>query len=250
MLHFSSEEIDIAFVDEGEGDPILLIHGFASSAFVNWGATGWVDTLKRAGRRVIAPDMRGHGQSARLYDPALYRVGLMARDCANLLDHLEIPRADIMGYSMGGRIAAFFALDYPARTRSLIIGGLGLALVEGMAGADAIVRALEAPSSDGLTDETGLAYRKFAEATGSDLKALAACMRSARETLSPEQLAGIRAPALVAVGERDAVAGSPEGLARLIAGAELLVIARRDHMLATADKTFKAAVLDFLARRP
>ena len=60
--HFTSDGIDIAYLDEGEGEPILLIHGFASNLAVNWGATGWIDTLKRAGRRVIAMDVRGHGR--------------------------------------------------------------------------------------------------------------------------------------------------------------------------------------------
>jgi len=63
MQHFSSDGIEIAFVDEGEGDPILLVHGFASNLAVNWRATGWIDLLKRDGRRVIAMDVRGHGES-------------------------------------------------------------------------------------------------------------------------------------------------------------------------------------------
>ena len=250
IQHFSSDGIDIAFIDEGAGEPILLIHGFASNLVVNWGATSWVDTLKRAGRRVIAIDNRGHGQSAKLYDPALYRSPLMAGDAANLLSHLGIGRADIFGYSMGARITAFLALDHPARVRSAILGGMGSAMVTGMGGEDEIVAALEAPSLDDVEKDPGRAYRKFAQQTGSDLLALAACVRAQRETISAERLATIRAPVLVAVGERDKVAGSPEGLARLIPGAELFIVPNRDHMLATAANPFKERVLEFLARRP
>jgi pimeloyl-ACP methyl ester carboxylesterase len=250
LRHFLSNGIDIAYFDQGEGEAILLIHGFASNTAVNWGTTGWIDTLARAGRRVLSIDIRGHGESAKLRDPALYAGSAMAGDAAHLLDHLGIPRADVMGYSMGARIAAFLALEYPAKVRSAILGGLGMGLVEGIGGEDAIIRALEARSLDEVTDETGRAYRKFAEQTGSDLPALAACMRSARETIAPERLAEIRAPVLVAVGAKDRVAGSGAGLARLIPGAEFLEIPNRDHMLATGDKAYKQGVLDFLKRRP
>jgi pimeloyl-ACP methyl ester carboxylesterase len=248
--HFRSDGIDIAFVDAGEGDAILLIHGFGSNMAVNWRSTGWIDRLIRAGRRVVAFDNRGHGGSEKLYDPALYHPALMARDAANLLDHLGIARADVMGYSMGARIAAFLALDHKAKVRSVILGGLGMALVEGMGGEDAIVAALEAPSLDAVSDDTGRTYRKFAEQTGADLRALAACMRGSRETLPPERLAQIRVPVLIAVGTKDKVAGSAEGLARLIPGAETLDIPDREHLPATGDRVFKEGALGFLARRP
>jgi pimeloyl-ACP methyl ester carboxylesterase len=250
LQHFRSDQVDIAFLDEGEGDPILLVHGFGSNMAVNWRSTGWIDTLIGDGRRVVAFDNRGHGESEKLYDPALYRPGAMARDAANLLDHLGIARADIMGYSMGARIAAFLALENPEKVRSVILGGLGMALVEGMGGEDVIVAALEAPSLDDVGDDTGRTYRKFAEQTGADRKALAACMRGSRETLPAEQLARLRVPVLIAVGTRDKVAGSAERLARLIPGAEALDIPDREHLPATGDKVFKQAVLAFLERRP
>ena len=250
MQHFLSDGIDIAYFDEGAGEPILLIHGFGSNTAVNWGTTGWIATLSRAGRRVVSIDNRGHGQSAKLYDPEFYRAGLMAGDAANLLDHLAIRHADVLGYSMGARNAVYLALDHPAKVRSLIIGGLGMGLVEGIGGEPAIVAALEAPSLDEVTDETGRAYRKFGEQTGSDLKALAACMRVARERVPPERLAKIGAPTLIAVGAKDRVAGSGAALAALIPGAEYLEIPNRDHMLATGDRVFKEGVLDFLGRRP
>ena len=125
MAHFISEGLEIAYVDEGEGEPILLIHGFGSNLAVNWRSTGWIDTLLRDGRRVIAMDVRGHGNSAKPRDTALYRPALLAGDAGRLLDHLAIGRADVMGYSMGARIAAFLALDRPELIRSLVIGGLG-----------------------------------------------------------------------------------------------------------------------------
>ncbi len=174
----------------------------------------------------------------------------MADDAVRLLDHLGIPRADVMGYSMGARITVAMALAHPERMRSMVLGGMGYAMVEGMRGEDAIVAALEAPSLDDVTGEPGRAYRKFAEQTGSDVLALAACMRRARQTFTPEQLATIRIPTLIAIGDKDKVAGSAEDLARLIPGAEFFIIPNRDHMLATGDHRYKNAVLDFLRRRP
>lgn len=250
MAHFISEGLEIAYVDEGEGGPILLIHGFGSNLAVNWRSTGWIDTLLRDGRRVIAMDVRGHGNSAKPRDTALYRPALLAGDAGRLLDHLAIGRADVMGYSMGARIATFLALDRPELVRSLVIGGLGIALVEGLGGQEEIAAALEAPAGTPIESPVGRSYRRFGEATKSDLPALAACMRSMRENVTAEALHRLAMPVLVAVGERDEVAGSPERLAALIPGADVLAIPGRDHMQATGDKAYKQGVLAFLRARP
>jgi pimeloyl-ACP methyl ester carboxylesterase len=249
MPVFTHDNIEIAFVDEGEGEPIVLVHGFASTKEVNWVAPGWVTTLTRAGRRVIALDNRGHGQSSKLYDPALYSTTLMAGDVRALLDHLGVARADVMGYSMGARIAAFLAVDHPGAVRSAILGGLGIRLVDGVGLPTSIADALEAPTLLDVPDQEGRMFRTFAEQTKSDLRALAACIRGSRQTLTRAQVAGIHAPVLVAVGTKDDVAGSARDLAALIPGAQAFDIPDRDHMLAVGDKTFKQSVLDFLAQR-
>ena len=209
----------------------MLVHGFASTARVNWVFPGWVVTLTEAGRRVIALDNRGHGASSKLYDPAAYHTTAMMGDVRALLDHLDIERADIMGYSMGARIAAFLAVYHPERVRSLMLGGLGIRLVQGVGLPESIAEAMEAPSLAAVRDRTGRVFRSFAEQTRSDLRALAACIRGSRQTLSREQVAGIRVPTLVAVGTKDDVAGSAEELAALIPGARALDIPGRDHML-------------------
>jgi pimeloyl-ACP methyl ester carboxylesterase len=246
---FSSDGVDIAYIDEGAGDPVLLIHGFASNLCVNWVDTGWVSFLTAAGFRVIAVDNRGHGNSAKLYRREDYGAPLMAEDARRLLDHLSIPRADVMGYSMGARIAAFLALRHPERVRSAIFAGLGINMVRGMAGTGPIAHALEAASIDEVTNPTARTFRAFAEQTKSDLKALAACMRSSREPLTAEALAGLSCPVLVAVGTLDVIGGSAAELARLIPGAEALEIKDRDHMKSVGDRSYKDGVLAFLRRR-
>jgi pimeloyl-ACP methyl ester carboxylesterase len=249
MPFFNHEGVEIAFLDQGEGEPIVLVHGFASNKEVNWVLPGWITTLTGAGRRAIALDNRGHGASSKLYDPAAYRSAIMADDVRALLDHLGLPRADVMGYSMGARIAAFLALAHPQRVRSAVLGGLGIRLVEGMGGVDAIAHGLEAPTLAELNDPTARQFRSFAEQTRSDLRALAACIRGSRETLSRAEVGSIAVPLLVAVGSKDPIAGSPQELAALVPGARALVISDRDHMLTVGDKVFKAGVLDFLNKR-
>jgi pimeloyl-ACP methyl ester carboxylesterase len=249
MATFKHGEVEIAYLDEGDGEPIVLVHGLASNKEVNWVAPGWVTTLTRAGRRVIALDNRGHGQSSKLYDPADYHSAIMAQDVAALLDHLKIERADVMGYSMGARITAYLTVDDPARVRSALLGGLGVKLVEGVGLPESIADALEAPSLADVTDFTGRLFRTFAEQTKSDLKALGACMRGSRQTLGREQVAGIGVPVLVAVGTKDPIAGSAQALAALIPGARALDIPERDHMTAVGDKAYKTGVLEFLNQR-
>jgi pimeloyl-ACP methyl ester carboxylesterase len=247
---FRSGDAEIAYVDAGAGEPIVLVHGFASDKETNWATPGWLDTLTQAGRRAIALDNRGHGASTKLYDPARYHSGVMAEDVRALMDHLDLPRADVMGYSMGARITAYLALAHPERVRSAILGGLGIRLVEGVGLPDTIADALEAPSAASVKDPQGRMFRAFAEQTKSDLRALAACMRGSRQTLTREEVGRIAAPMLIAVGSNDSVAGSAQALAALVPGARALEIPGRDHMLAVGDKVFKAGVLDFLRERP
>ncbi len=246
MHSFNSDGVEIAYEDRGQGPPILLIHGFASNGRVNWEDTGWVKTLLNAGRRVIAIDNRGHGESEKLYDPALYPAPEMAEDACRLLDYLELEQADIMGYSMGARIAAFLAINDPGRVKRAIFAGLASRMITGVGGSDAIAAGLEADSLAEVTDPEARSFRIFAEQTKSDLKALAACMRASRVKITAADLARISAPVLVVAGEKDEIAGDVATLAAAIPGAQGVTLPGRGHMNAVGDKGFKAAVLEFL----
>jgi pimeloyl-ACP methyl ester carboxylesterase len=250
MPVFRHGSVEIAYLDEGEGQPIMLVHGFASSKDVNWAQTSWFATLKGAGRRVIALDNRGHGASTKLYDAADYHTSKMASDVHALLRELDIERADLMGYSMGARIVAFFALEHPAMARSVVLGGLGMHLVDGVGLPESIAEALEAPLLSDVKDTQGRTFRAFADQTKSDRRALAACIRGSRQVMTREQAASIQTPVLVAVGTKDPIAGSADELAAAMPNARALHIPGRDHMLAVGDKLFKAGVLEFLREHP
>lgn len=249
MPNFHNGDVEIAYLDEGEGDPILLVHGFASTKNVNWIYPTWVSELRKNGRRVIALDNRGHGDSGKLYDAAAYEIATMAGDVIALMDHLKLECADVMGYSLGSRMTAVLARRQPERLRSAILGGIGIGLIEGGGPGENVAAALEAPSLEDVTDPVGRTFRAFADQTRSDRRALAACLRGSRRLMTREDAAGISVPVLIAVGTTDEIAGSADALGKIIPGAEVLHIPNRDHMRAVGDKIYKAGVLDFLSRR-
>jgi pimeloyl-ACP methyl ester carboxylesterase len=249
MPSFHNGAVEIAYLDEGEGDPIVLVHGFASTKNVNWVYPTWVSELKKNGRRVIAFDNRGHGDSSKLYDPTAYEVATMAGDITALMDHLNIERADVMGYSLGSRMAAVLARSQPKRLRSAIFGGIGIGLIEGGGPGENVARALEADSLDDVTDPVGRTFRAFADQTRSDRRALGACLRGSRRLMTRDEAAEIAVPLLIAVGTSDEIAGSAEALGKIIPGSQVLNIPNRDHMRAVGDKVYKVGVLDFLSQR-
>src|SRR5256886_16578409 len=151
MPSFHNGAVEIAYLDEGEGDPIVLVHGFASTKNVNWVYPSWVSELKKNSRRVIALDNRGHGDSSKLYEAAKYEISVMAGDVIALMDHLQIARADIMGYSLGSRMTAVLALEQPQRLRSAILGGIGIGMITGGGPGENLAAAPGAASPRGCT---------------------------------------------------------------------------------------------------
>lgn len=240
----------LSYVDEGVGDPVMMVHGFASNAHVNWVNPGWFQTLGEAGYRAIALDNLGHGQSDKSVIAADYTPQAMARDVIDLLDHLQLERVHLMGYSMGARISAYLTLVHPERVASLTMGGLGMALIEGAGNWDPVVEALRAEDPSTITDTQGKMFRAFADQTKSDRLALAACIEGSRSNMPISDVATIATPTLVGVGTKDDIAGSAEKLANILPHGQALNIERRDHMLAVGDASFKKAMLGFIANYP
>jgi pimeloyl-ACP methyl ester carboxylesterase len=247
----SSDGIPIAHYAWGESaaarPPVILHHGFAVSARINWEAPGIVGALLDAGRFVLALDARGHGASGKPHDSACYGEDRMARDLSELADRLALTAFDLVGYSMGAIVSLIAATREP-RIRRLVVGGVGAGVVRS-GGVDTravdnrdIVRALLAEDGSEIP-ETARPFRRLADATGADRLALAAQARVVHS--EPIALDAITAPTLVLAGDADPLASEPEKLAAAIPGARLATVPG-DHLGAVADPGFAAALIRFL----
>lgn len=238
------EGVRLAYYLEGpdDGVPTTLLHGFASDFELNWRGSRWIETLTRAGRLVVGLDFRGHGASDKPRDPAAYGEERLAADVVALLDHLEIGEADVVGYSMGGRVALRLAAGAPRRLGRAVAGGVGRA--GAIREAEAIAERMLGGREPGhpIADT----FYQFAASRGvNELEALAACIRGLAAS-GPLDTAAIAVPVLIVVGDRDELARGGEQLAESIAGARYVELPGRDHMSAVTDRRFKQAALDFL----
>jgi len=250
MPEFDSNGIKINFQQRGSGDPVVLVHGFASRAEHNWIATGWFDLLAPQ-YRVIALDCRGHGLSAKPHEAAAYEGTAMEDDVIRLMDHLGLGRVLLQGYSMGARIALGLLARHPERFRAVVLGGIGA----GVAGNEPIRRsgianALLAPDVSAIREPTQRLFRQFAELNRNDLQALAACIGSERAQVDPAALARNPVPTLIIIGGKDEIVGSAPELQKSIANSRLVEIEGRNHLNAPGDKRYQAAVVEFLANAP
>jgi pimeloyl-ACP methyl ester carboxylesterase len=242
MGRFASfDGIGIDYEVRGEGAPVVLLHGFAADARLNWEAPGIVDALLSSGRQVVTTDARGHGRSDRPHEPEAYAGGAMARDVSCLLDELGLAHVDLVGYSMGSTTAMqVSALD--KRVRSAVLGGVGGAMLRPTIDRQAIAEALVDADARSAAP-TARAFRRFADASGADLEALAAIQRARRPP--PPDLSSLAVPVLVIAGDEDALAGPPEGLALAIPGARAAII-KGNHLSAVRDPDFPKLIVAFL----
>ena len=249
MATFDSGGVQIHYEVFGDEKlrPILLVHGFASSLDGNWVRPGWVDTLLPL-RQVIAIDCRGHGESEKPYNPEAYGDNV-PKDVIRLMDHLDIEKADLFGYSMGGRISTRLMTTHPERFRSVVLGGIGNRLATRRGGRPNLAEAMLAEDKSQVEDRIAKGFRIFAEATGADLKALAASTRGSWRPVSADDLAKVDMPVLIVVGEDDTLVGSADDLQAAIPNAELLTIPGREHLTVVPDQRFKDAVVRFLQER-
>ena len=228
---------------------VLLLHGFASNAHINWHRPGVVAALVGAGHRVVTPDARGHGRSDAPHDPAAYADAAMVRDAAGLLGHLGVERCAVVGYSMGAQVAAGLAV-VDARVRRLVLGGIGSRLLarrpdEPAYPAADIAAGLEADDPAAVTGATPRAFRAFADATKADRLALAALQRS-RAVAGRVALEQIAVPVLLLVGEDDTLVGDPATVAEALPDAVVQTVPG-DHLSAVTRPEFAAALVRFLA---
>lgn len=255
MTSFAIAGGQISYTDQGEGDGVVLVHGFAASVQENWVKAGWIQMLTRARRRVVAIDLRGHGASTKFHEPSDYDLSLLASDVLAIVEHLQIKKPDLIGFSLGARVVLELLRQRGDRFLLGVLCGVGETLLHPREERDpeAFAKAMEAPSADAIDDDMARRFRLFAEGQGQDLAALAACSRGlaamgrpwTRELLSP-----IKNEILVVAGTGDDLAGPPEPLAACFANAKAKRIPGCGHMDCLTQPMFKAAVMDFLAGIP
>ena len=251
MAYFDSDGVQIYYEEHGTGEPVVLVHGFASRGDHNWGDE-WFKHLAQH-YRVIALDCRGHGKSAKPHDPAAYAGETMGEDVIRLLDHLGIRRTLLMGYSMGGRIALGLLRAHPERLRAVVVGGIGaVSAARPSFSRQPIVDALLADDSSAVTDKSAKQFRQFAESVGNDLKALAAVMGSNRADFTAEDLTvkPIRVPTMIVIGTKDTLVGDPKLLRDSIPGSQLVMLEGRDHLSAPGDRRYREEALRFFKSAP
>ena len=250
--HFTSPDgLELAWFElggNGGTPPIIFQHGFSSSTYWEWVECGLIDAVNTLGRRVIGIDARGHGLSAKPHETRFYGEQFMARDVMALADHLGFESYDLVGYSMGGAIAATTASLDP-RIRRVVISGVGEAIVK-IGGVDqrvldtrALAAGLRAQSSEGL-GEVVRGFREGAIKRDNDLLALAAHSDSvARRQIDLE---AIGAEVLVMAGDTDPLARNAGAIAEAIGDNARLQLVPGDHHFSRRSPEYRQALLDFL----
>jgi pimeloyl-ACP methyl ester carboxylesterase len=260
---FDSQGVKIRYLEAGLGDPVVLIHGFSSSAEANWRQTGVFDKLARD-FRVIAFDCRGHGQSDKPHDPASYGLA-MVEDVTRLLDHLQIRRAHIVGYSMGGAIAGAFVVKHPDRVLTAVFGGSAPRMAwtaENERDTNELAESLEQgngmrplalrlwPVDEPKPSDDVLNQRARASLGRNDALALAAVQRGNKaQVVTPADVRALAMPMLAVIGSVDPIKAAVDAFSKLKPALKVVVIDGASHggaRGAPSRPEFAAAVRDFL----
>jgi pimeloyl-ACP methyl ester carboxylesterase len=240
----SFDGVELAWTEMGEGRPVVLIHGYFSNAHINWIRYGHAEKVAAKGFRVIMPDLRGHGESAKPHDPAAYPADALMRDGLALIAHLGLTDYDLAGYSLGARTAVRM-LANGAVPRRVVLSGMGLdGLVHTQGRGDYFTNVLtnlgsfERGSSEWMTEA-------FLKTTKGDPKALLLVLDTFVDT-SREEIAAIAQPTLVVSGAEDFDNGSSEALAELLPHGRYVEIPG-NHMSAVTRPELGEAIADFLS---
>jgi len=223
-------------------NPVLLVHGFASSFALNWQESGLSYLLEDAGREVIGVDLLGHGEAPKPHDPAAY-VDLGAR----VVDVLPDVPVDAVGFSMGARTLIEVVSAQPERFGKVVLGGVGENLFATGGDREPLAHAIE--HGDGGPGGIAALFVSFAAGSGNDREALAACMRRDEAPITEEQLARITNETLVVIGDKD-FCGPADRLTSLLPNAKLKVLRNVEHFATPKDFGFIDATLDFLGAIP
>ncbi len=258
---FDSNGVKIRYVTAGKGEPIVMLHGWMSDSSM-WGR---LDTNPAAREfQLIAVDLRGHGKSDKPHEADKYGPA-MAADVVRLLDHLKLPKAHLVGYSMGAIVAGKVAATHPERVLSVVYGGqapiltakvkadahevdLFATAVEEGKDLGSYLRAVMPADRPKLSAEQATALAKILY-DGKDVKAFAAAGRGIKNLdVTGEQLKKCKAPILFIYGSQEPAATKNRAAAitKLIGRGEIKVIEGADHVTTLAKPEFGKTINEFL----
>lgn len=234
--------------------PVLLIHGFASSIALNWEQSGWISALREAGRYVIAVDLPGHGLSSApedvdSYSPSRIRADLLqiASDAGARPIEPGHPDSglDVIGYSLGSRLAWEFGATQPAIVRRLVLGGPSSR--DPLAEFDLVAAQRFLADGTPIEDASTAGLVTMAQASpGSDMYALLSLVEAVKEEPFDAAEAVPKQPLLIVAGEKDERVEGLEGLHDLVPSAKVVVLPGRNHVNAVTARAFKQAAIEFL----
>jgi len=244
----TSDGLRLATYDFGDQDApaVVALHGFASSALLNWQQTGWTRDLTRAGFRVIAYDQRGHGASDKPEDPSRYSMEQLVTDLLAVLDGYLLDEVALVGYSLGARVAWHASVDLPTRVGSAVLGGIP--------GGDPLTRFRldEARRfiADGTPIDDRLTHTYLSMAAGlpgNDLTALVALVEGMRGGRQPDPSDPPQQPLLFATGSDDPILDASRALAAAVPHGQFFEIPGRNHFTAPTSRPFRDRAVQFLA---
>lgn len=257
--YFLSDGVKIHYIVEGEGEPVILIHGFAASIPTQWGGSGVIKDLSKD-YQVIAIDNRGHGRSGKPHEPEKYGIQ-MVEDVIRLMDEMKIDKAHVVGYSMGGFITNKLLTTYPERLITATLGGAGWAQAddERLAFMKTLAESLESGKGIGPlieeltpagrpkpTEEQMAGINQMLMLTN-DQKALAAVIRGMTGLAVPEEkLKANKVPTLSLIGEIDPLKLGVDELEKRMTNLRVVVIEGADHMTAFTNPTFRKTLREFI----
>jgi pimeloyl-ACP methyl ester carboxylesterase len=235
----SFDGLTLAYTDDGDGRPVVLLHGMGADSRTNFDDTGVVGALRAAGHRVVTLDMRGHGASAPVDDPDRFEDDAVVLDAVALLDHLDVGEAIVVGYSMSGFVALRLAAR-DSRVIAIVLIGIGEDIGKMDGPPETRSRFVEMIEAADPTDpRTPPEFRLPAHVRPTIVAYMKAHLPDTRDVLDE-----IRVPAVLVVGEREKNAGDPSILARRIHAR--LVRVPGSHFTTLAKPELHAAVVEFV----
>ena len=233
----------LAYREIGEGRPVVLIHGYFSTATINWLRYGHAEKIAARGRRVIMPDLRGHGDSAKPHDAASYPPDVLADDAFALIEQLALEEYDLGGYSLGGRTVVRM-LARGARPGRAIVAGMGLEGILHAGERGAFFRRVLTNLGTFERGSPEWMAEAFLKTVNGDPIALLRVLDTNVDT-PPAALGAIALPVLVAAGSEDDDNGSAEALAAALPDGRYVSVPG-NHMSAVTRGELGTAMAEFL----